>query len=188
MKKHVLLLVFGLLAGCTGTESADQMADATTDDAEQATTESAQSATNDNDPAESAGAGTMGGMDMTSELEQAKALGLIIEDHAVGEGAVAEPGKHVFVHYTGWLFDEGKPGNKGDKFDSSLDRGSPFDFPLGGGRVIKGWDIGVAGMNVGGSRTLTIPPELGYGQRGTPGGPIPPNATLVFDVELIDVR
>ncbi len=107
-------------------------------------------------------------------------------DHKIGTGAEAVPGKTVGVHYTGWLFDETAPDNKGKKFDSSRDRGDVFKFPLGGGRVIAGWDQGVAGMKVGGQRTLIIPPELGYGARGA-GGVIPPNATLVFDVELLSV-
>ena len=106
---------------------------------------------------------------------------LIKEDLAVGTGAEAAKGKMVSVHYTGWLTD-------GKKFDSSKDRGQPFQFPLGRGHVIEGWDQGVAGMKVGGKRKLTIPPELAYGARGTPGGPIPPNATLVFDVELVGVK
>jgi FKBP-type peptidyl-prolyl cis-trans isomerase FkpA len=105
--------------------------------------------------------------------------GLIIEDVTVGEGEVAAAGQDVTVHYTGWLTD-------GKKFDSSKDRGDPFEFPLGGGRVIKGWDEGVQGMKVGGTRKLTIPPALGYGARGA-GGVIPPNATLVFEVELLGV-
>ena len=103
-----------------------------------------------------------------------------IEDIKVGTGAVAEVDKNVSVHYTGWL-------TNGKKFDSSKDRGEPFTFPLGGGRVIKGWDQGVAGMKVGGVRKLTIPPSLGYGPRGA-GGVIPPNATLVFEVELLGVN
>jgi FKBP-type peptidyl-prolyl cis-trans isomerase FkpA len=105
--------------------------------------------------------------------------GLIIEDVTVGEGTVAAAGQKVTVHYTGWL-------TNGTKFDSSKDRNDPFDFPLGGGRVIKGWDEGVQGMKVGGKRKLTIPPALGYGARGA-GGAIPPNATLVFEVELLGV-
>ena len=113
--------------------------------------------------------------------------GLQMTDVKVGTGAEAVPGKTVVVHYTGWLYDEGAPDHKGKKFDSSRDRGDPFDFPLGAGHVIKGWDQGVAGMKVGGQRTLVIPPELGYGARGA-GGVIPPNATLVFDVELLDVK
>lgn len=112
--------------------------------------------------------------------------GLKMIDHKIGEGAEAVAGKMVSVHYTGWLFDDAAPENKGKKFDSSRDRGSPFSFPLGAGRVIAGWDQGVAGMKVGGQRTLIIPPELGYGPRGA-GGVIPPNATLVFDVELLNV-
>ncbi len=104
---------------------------------------------------------------------------LQIEELAVGEGVEATPGSHVQVHYTGWL-------TSGQKFDSSLDRGRPFEFELGAGRVIKGWDQGVAGMRVGGKRKLTIPPDLGYGARGA-GNVIPPNATLVFEVELLGV-
>jgi FKBP-type peptidyl-prolyl cis-trans isomerase len=105
---------------------------------------------------------------------------LIVEDLVVGGGAEAAAGKLVSVHYSGWLTD-------GRKFDSSLDRGRPFEFPLGGGRVIQGWDQGVQGMRIGGKRKLTIPPHLGYGARGA-GEVIPPNATLVFEVELLEVR
>ncbi|BBE52033.1 FK506-binding protein [Ferriphaselus amnicola] len=111
---------------------------------------------------------------------------LIKTDTKLGEGAEAQAGQNVIVHYTGWLFDESAPDNKGKKFDSSLDRNEPFDFPLGGGRVIQGWDVGVQGMKEGGQRTLVIPPEMGYGPRGA-GGVIPPNATLVFDVKLLKV-
>jgi FKBP-type peptidyl-prolyl cis-trans isomerase len=100
---------------------------------------------------------------------------------------IANKGKIVVVHYTGWLYDPAATDRKGAKFDSSVDRRQPFDFPLGGGRVIKGWDEGVAGMKVGGQRTLVIPPEMGYGARGA-GGVIPPNATLLFDVELLEVK
>ena len=108
-------------------------------------------------------------------------------DTVVGDGTAATAGKEVDVHYTGWLFDENAPDNKGQKFDSSLDRGQVFSFPLGAGHVIKGWDEGVAGMKIGGKRTLIIPAEMGYGARGA-GGVIPPNATLVFDVELHGVN
>jgi len=107
------------------------------------------------------------------------ASALVIEDLTVGTGDVATAGKQVTVHYTGWL-------TSGTKFDSSKDRNDPFDFPLGGRRVIAGWDEGVQGMRVGGVRKLTIPPSLGYGARGA-GGVIPPNATLVFEVELLGV-
>ena len=107
-------------------------------------------------------------------------------DTVIGTGAEATPGRDVAVHYTGWLHDPSKPDGKGRKFDSSRDRGQPFTFPLGAGHVIQGWDQGVAGMKVGGQRTLLIPPELGYGARGA-GGVIPPNATLVFEVELLGV-
>jgi FKBP-type peptidyl-prolyl cis-trans isomerase len=99
-----------------------------------------------------------------------------------GKGAVAKDGQQVAVHYTGWL------ASNGQKFDSSLDRGQPFTFPLGGHQVIKGWDEGVKGMKVGEKRQLLIPPSMGYGAQGTPGGPIPGNATLIFDVELIGVK
>jgi FKBP-type peptidyl-prolyl cis-trans isomerase FkpA len=104
---------------------------------------------------------------------------LIMEDLVVGTGTAAASGQKVTVHYTGWL-------TNGTKFDSSKDRGDPFVFPLGKGQVIKGWDQGVPGMKVGGKRKLTIPPEMGYGSRGA-GGVIPPNATLVFEVELLGV-
>jgi peptidylprolyl isomerase len=112
------------------------------------------------------------------------ASGLRIIDAKVGEGAQPQPGQIVSVHYTGWLFTDG---GRGKKFDSSLDRGQPFSFTLGEGRVIKGWDEGVATMKVGGSRTLIIPPDLGYGARGA-GGVIPPGATLIFDVELLGAQ
>ncbi len=109
--------------------------------------------------------------------------GLQYEDTVVGTGAVAQAGQRVSVHYTGWLYNDGQPGTK---FDSSKDRGQPFQFHLGQGMVIRGWDDGVQGMKVGGTRVLVIPPELGYGPRGA-GGVIPPNATLVFEVELLGV-
>ena len=110
-----------------------------------------------------------------------------MSDTKIGTGAEAVAGNTVTVHYTGWLFDAAAPDSKGQKFDSSRDRDDPFQFPLGAGRVIAGWDQGVAGMKVGGQRTLVIPPEMGYGARGA-GGVIPPNATLVFDVELLGVE
>ena len=115
------------------------------------------------------------------------ASGLQYQDTTVGAGVTAQAGKRVSVHYTGWLFDPDAPKNKGTKFDSSRDRGQPFTFPLGAGRVIRGWDQGVEGMKIGGRRTLIIPADMGYGARGA-GGVIPPNATLIFDVELLDVR
>ena len=109
--------------------------------------------------------------------------GLQFEDTTVGSGAIAKAGQRVSVHYTGWLYNDGV---KGAKFDSSKDRNEPFGFGLGGGQVIKGWDEGVQGMQVGGTRVLVIPPQLGYGARGA-GGAIPPNATLMFEVELLGV-
>ena len=108
-------------------------------------------------------------------------------DTKQGTGAEAVSDKAAVVQYTGWLYDPNKPEGKGAKFDSSLDRNVPFTFVIGQGRVIKGWDEGVAGMRVGGKRTLIIPPQMGYGARGA-GGVIPPNATLIFDIELVDVK
>ncbi|MEO8306184.1 MAG: FKBP-type peptidyl-prolyl cis-trans isomerase [Betaproteobacteria bacterium] len=112
---------------------------------------------------------------------------LQIVEIAKGTGTEAVPGKSVVVHYTGWLYDPVTADGRGKKFDSSVDRKVPFSFYLGSGKVIKGWDEGVAGMKVGGKRTLVIPPQKGYGERGA-GGVIPPNATLVFDVELLEVK
>src|ERR1700737_2866461 len=112
------------------------------------------------------------------------ASGLQITDSKVGTGATPKRGQICVMHYTGWLYENGV---KGKKFDSSVDRNEPFEFPIGQKRVIAGWDEGVATMKVGGKRTLIIPPELGYGARGA-GSAIPPNATLIFDVELLDVK
>ena len=112
---------------------------------------------------------------------------LTVIDQKVGTGPEAKAGMDVLVHYTGWLYDENAKDKHGAKFDSSHDHGAPFNFTLGAGRVIEGWDQGVAGMKVGGKRTLLIPADLGYGARGA-GRDIPPNASLVFDVELIDVN
>ncbi len=120
-------------------------------------------------------------------METSNVTELIKTDNKLGDGATATAGQSVTVHYTGWLYDGSAVDHKGKKFDSSRDRGDPFVFPLGAGRVIKGWDDGVAGMKVGGQRTLTIPANMGYGARGA-GGVIPPNATLVFDVELLGVQ
>lgn len=120
-------------------------------------------------------------------METSKVTELIKKDMTQGEGAEAKAGQQVTVHYTGWLYDEAAPQQKGKKFDSSRDRNEPFDFPLGAGHVIKGWDVGVQGMRVGGHRTLIIPAAMGYGARGA-GGVIPPNATLVFDVELLRLK
>jgi FKBP-type peptidyl-prolyl cis-trans isomerase len=122
----------------------------------------------------------VGGSMAENNQEVTMPSGLKYLDQVVGTGEVAVAGKTASVHYTGWL-------ENGKKFDSSVDRGQPFSFPLGAGRVIKGWDEGVQGMKVGGKRKLTIPSDLGYGSRGA-GGVIPPNATLIFDVELLGVR
>lgn len=121
----------------------------------------------------------------TEAMETITELQIIEVDE--GEGAAAAAGQSVIVHYTGWLYDPSQPENKGTKFDSSVDRGQPFSFPLGAGRVIKGWDQGVAGMFVGGKRLLVIPPDLGYGSRGA-GAVIPPDATLLFEVELLEIQ
>jgi FKBP-type peptidyl-prolyl cis-trans isomerase FkpA len=110
-----------------------------------------------------------------------RADGLVIDELKEGAGPTPTKGQTVSVHYTGWLKD-------GTKFDSSFDRGQPIEFQFGTGVVIKGWDAGLDGMRVGGKRKLTIPPEMAYGARGTPGGPIPPNATLVFEVELVAIK
>ena len=108
-------------------------------------------------------------------------------DLTPGTGDEARPGRTVRVHYTGWLYDASKPDHKGQKFDSSRDRNDPFEFRVGAQEVITGWDEGVAGMKTGGTRLLTIPPALGYGATGA-GGVIPPNATLVFEIELLEIR
>jgi len=122
-----------------------------------------------------------------ADLPKAPVTALHKIDRSAGTGAEATPGKSVQVHYTGWLYDPNAAEGHGKKFDSSLDRGQPFSFSLGAGMVIRGWDEGVAGMKIGGKRTLVIPAEMGYGARGA-GGVIPPNATLIFDVELLGVR
>ncbi len=120
-------------------------------------------------------------------MDEAKITELMKADTKAGSGAEARSGSTVTVHYTGWLYDPSRDDHRGQKFDSSRDRNEPFAFRLGAGQVIRGWDEGVAGMKIGGTRTLTIPPDMGYGARGA-GGVIPPNATLLFDVELLDVK
>jgi FKBP-type peptidyl-prolyl cis-trans isomerase FkpA len=127
-------------------------------------------------------ASTKGTPEMTAKITELQKI-----DTQIGTGREAEPGFNVTVHYTGWLYDAAAEGHKGKKFDSSLDRKQPFVFFLGGGQVIQGWDEGFAGMKIGGKRTLVIPSEMGYGARGA-GGAIPPNADLIFDVELLDVK
>jgi FKBP-type peptidyl-prolyl cis-trans isomerase len=114
----------------------------------------------------------------------APAPSVLVTDMVAGIGDEALPGMIVIVHYTGWLHDPAAKDQRGRKFDSSRDRGQPFSFPLGGGRVIRGWEQGIPGMKVGGTRRLVIPPDLAYGPRGAGNGVIPPNATLLFDVEL----
>jgi|ETNmetMinimDraft_15_1059895.scaffolds.fasta_scaffold34646_2 FKBP-type peptidyl-prolyl cis-trans isomerase len=137
--------------------------------------------------------GQQGGAEMAaSEGESQEAASEVITELQIidvveGDGEAATAGQNVVVHYTGWLYQAGAPENRGKKFDSSVDRGQPFVFPLGAGRVIRGWDEGVAGMQIGGKRVLIIPPDMGYGARGA-GADIPPNATLVFEVDLLDLR
>lgn len=159
-KVHGLALVALLLVACSSRDEAPQPATA----AARAAESEAASTTN------STGAMTM----QTMEL-------------APGTGDRIQVGQNALVHYTGWLYDAAAPENKGKKFDSSVDRNEPFEFPVGAGMVIKGWDQGVVGMQVGGKRRLVIPPDMGYGARGA-GGVIPPGATLVFDVELVEIR
>jgi peptidylprolyl isomerase len=131
-----------------------------------------------------AGAASIATAQTAGKKVMTTASGLQYTDEAIGTGASPKPGQTAVVHYTGWLYANGA---KGKKFDSSRDRNEPFEFPVGRGRVIKGWDEGVASMKVGGKRTLIIPPALGYGASGA-GGVIPPNATLMFDVELLAVK
>ena len=123
-------------------------------------------------------------MDQATGKTMTPSSGLQITDTKLGEGATPKTGQTCVMHYTGWLYQDG---SKGKKFDSSVDRGEPFEFAIGTHQVIRGWDEGVATMKVGGKRTLIIPPEMGYGARGA-GGVIPPNATLIFDVELLGVK
>lgn len=127
------------------------------------------------------------GTDKRTVAENQVVSELIKTDQVVGTGAPITTGQKAVVHYTGWLYDPAAADKKGRKFDSSRDRGDPFSFSIGAGRVIKGWDLGVAGMQVGGQRQLIIPADLGYGSRGA-GGVIPPDATLLFDVELVAIQ
>jgi FKBP-type peptidyl-prolyl cis-trans isomerase FkpA len=131
------------------------------------------------DAADAAPAVPGGGPEVVTEL--------MITDVKTGDGETAAAGQNIIVHYTGWLYDPSQPENKGNKFDSSVDRGQPFVFPLGAGRVIQGWDQGFDGMQIGGKRILIIPPEMGYGERGA-GADIPPNATLLFEVDLLGIQ
>ena len=123
-----------------------------------------------------------------AQSEEATVKEMIVEDLVEGTGAAITAGQKASVHYTGWLYAPDAPEKKGKQFDSSRTRGQPFSFPVGGRRVIQGWDQGVVGMKVGGERRLTIPASLGYGAGGAGGGLIPPNATLVFDVELLGIE
>ena len=132
-------------------------------------------------------AGTAAASPSPSSSDTAAPMTLQSTDIKAGTGPAIKAGQTAVVHYTGWLYSESAAEKKGQKFDSSRDRGMPFDFPLGAGRVIQGWDEGVAGMQVGGQRRLVIPPAMGYGAAGA-GGVIPPNATLVFDVELLGIK
>jgi len=140
-------------------------------------------------PAEAGAADASSSSASASAPSTASAVPMKLEstDLQTGKGPAIKSGQTAVVHYTGWLYSEAAPEKKGQKFDSSRDRNEPFSFPLGGGQVIAGWDQGVAGMQVGGQRRLVIPPDLGYGASGA-GGVIPPNATLVFDVELLGIK
>jgi FKBP-type peptidyl-prolyl cis-trans isomerase FkpA len=173
----MVTLAAGTLAACSKSappEPAAAAAPATQDASPQPATDSTDSAqTGTAEPGASASPSAPQKLDMI--------------DLKKGTGPAIQAGQTAVVHYTGWLYAEDAPEKKGQKFDSSRDRNQPFPFPLGGGRVIAGWDQGVAGMQVGGQRRLIIPPELGYGERGA-GGVIPPNATLVFDVELLAIQ
>ena len=169
MRSRLTLAAIALiaLAGCQDKNASTQSS---------AATASAKATTGA--PAETTGA-NMSGTSAGAAAEVTTPSGLKYQDLVMGDGATAESGKRVSVHYTGWLTDN-------TKFDSSVDRGQPFEFVLGQGQVIRGWDEGVSGMKVHGKRRLTIPSDLGYGPRGQ--GPIPPNATLIFEVELLDVK
>jgi len=177
-----------ILAGCQESKTTSETSSSTSGTSSTVTTTGETAATT---PAPTAGATTPGGAMSTADLTKAdKSMEVAIPgggsarlqytDLKVGDGSIAEAGKVAMVHYTGWLTD-------GTKFDSSLDRGQPFQFKIGEGGVIQGWDKGVLGMRVGGKRKLVIPSELGYGARGA-GGVIPPNATLVFEVELLGLQ
>lgn len=158
-----------LLGACSRQEPPTAPAPAT-----ESTPESAAAAAGDTAPA-------------TTPETGATVMSMQKTDLSPGSGAEIKAGQTALVHYTGWLYDAAAPENKGMKFDSSVDRNEPFEFPVGAGMVIKGWDEGVVGMKVGGKRRLVIPPDMGYGSRGA-GGVIPPGATLVFDVELVEIR
>ena len=172
VKSLAIVLAAALLASCSSREEPAKPA--------QAANDPAASAANAVAPATASTAAT-------PAPTGTETMPLQKTDLTPGTGAEITKGQTALVHYTGWLFDAAAPENKGAKFDSSVDRNEPFEFPVGGGFVIKGWDEGVAGMKVGGKRRLVIPPELGYGSRGA-GGVIPPGATLVFDVELVEIR
>jgi FKBP-type peptidyl-prolyl cis-trans isomerase len=132
--------------------------------------------------------GASSNVDTSKPMPDSGITSLQVADPTPGSGPEARPGMTVSVHYTGWLYDAAAPDKKGRKFDSSRDHNQPFEFPLGAGHVVEGWDRGVAGMKVGGSRVLTIPPSMAYGAGGAPDAGIPPNATLIFEVELLNVR
>lgn len=174
-------LTCGLAAGfgCSSRPSGEEGAEPA-DEVAAETADTAAAAPPGGDPVTAAPSGGSREADLDDPELTAMPSGLKYKDLAPGTGEEARAGSVAVVHYTGWLVD-------GTKFDSSLDRGEPFEFPVGGGRVIKGWDQGVAGMKVGGKRRLVIPPDLGYGARGA-GAVIPPDATLIFEVELLEVK
>jgi peptidylprolyl isomerase/FKBP-type peptidyl-prolyl cis-trans isomerase FkpA len=171
-----------LLAGCSSKQKEAETAAA----APEAPADTGHPAAQPDAPGTADAAATASSPSSTPETA-APPVTLQSTDLKTGTGPAIQAGQTAVVQYTGWLYSESAPEHKGEKFDSSLDHGQPFDFPLGAGHVIPGWDQGVVGMQVGGQRRLVIPPELGYGARGA-GGVIPPNATLVFDVELVGIQ
>jgi len=177
-----LSLALATLAACSR-QGADEPASA----AETSVEAGADSAASSGTDTDGAASGTGDATSAASASASSAPMTLQTTDLKVGTGPAIAPGQVAVVHYTGWLYSDSAPDHKGQKFDSSRDRNQPFAFPLGGGQVIPGWDQGVAGMQVGGQRRLVIPPDLGYGARGA-GGVIPPNATLVFDVELVGIQ
>lgn len=180
------LMILGVACSDRDATSADDAVSALDNPAEPATMTETEAAPVDVSPSEETSSSTPTTPKATPAETGGAITQLVIKDGKVGEGDEATAGKEVAVHYTGWIYDTSAPESKGAKFDSSRDRGEAFVFPLGGGRVISGWDEGVVGMKEGGQRSLIIPPDMAYGEAGA-GGVIPPNATLIFDVELVDV-
>lgn len=177
----------GVITGCSSGKQEGDQAAALSQDAPADPGHPAQAGTAGTAEASSAASAQTGTAEPDSAASPSVPTKLEMNDIKKGTGPAIAAGQTAVVHYTGWLYSEAAPDKKGTKFDSSRDRNEPFSFPLGGGHVIPGWDQGVEGMQVGGERRLVIPPELAYGARGA-GGVIPPNATLVFDVELLGIQ